>query len=643
MSAKDQLTPTIKPGDDFYNYVNKHWLDGHPIPPDKARFSAMDVLTDENLAKLRGLLEADVSSEEPRTIRLVKQFYQAAMNEAAIESMTPDFIQSILAEIRALPDTAAIASYPIKQRGLGEGFLWGTIIEPDDKNSKHYLARFWQGGLGLPERTYYLDDGQKFVDIRRKYRSYLADFFKLAGLDQVEQRAENVYNIEYALAEASMTAVDCRDPQRTYNLFSPKELASSYPTINWADYLPAVGLGASNHINVAQPDFLTAVSRLLHEQPIEHWQDYLTIHMLTWMAAKLAKPYEEIVFNFYGKILSGREEMEPRHTRITRMCMSILPEPTGRLFVEHFFDGSAKAGISDLVDHLQVSLGNRIQGLKWMTNETKGQALHKLSTFLPLLGYPDNWKIYDGLEFGPSYANNFLAAWQFEWKFQVGRINGPVDREEWLMSPALVNAYYWPNSNGITFPAGILQPPFFDSGGDFAANYGAVGAVIGHELTHGFDDQGSQFDADGNMKTWWQETDRTDFDSRTKKLAKQYDSYEIAGRHLDGKLTLGENIADLGGLLVAFDALQDKLADLGKRDKIDGLTPEQRFFISYAATWRGHTRSEMLLNQIVTDPHSPNIFRVNGVVPNMDAFYDAFDIKPSDSLYIAPEKRVRIW
>ena len=643
MSLKHEITSSLKPGDDFYHYVNQRWLKAHPIPADKASFGVFEVMTDTNLDKLRRLLETKINAKEPLTTRLVKQYYQSAMDEAAIAKMTPAFVKAILDEVAALNDRVAIGQYLASQDAKGQGILWDLIIEPDDKDSKHYLTRFWQGGLGLPERTYYLEDGERFEQIRRQYRQYLADFFKLAGLDQPASRAKHVYELEVALAKASLAAADCRDPERVYNLSTPAQLAKRYPALDWDDYIKTIGLGSAKQVNIAQPDFVAAVNRLLTEQPIEHWRDYLVIHSLQPVAAKLSKPYEELIFGFYGKVLSGREELEPRWLRVARQCMVVLPEPTGRLFVEHYFDETAKAAIKDLVSHLRKALGARLGRLDWMADETKRQAQHKLSTFLPLLGYPDHWKSYDGLEFSNNHAGNYLAACRFDWRDHASRIEDSVDRTEWLMSPALVNAYYWPNTNGITFPAGILQPPFFDATGDFAANYGAIGAVIGHELTHGFDDQGSKYDADGNLVTWWQPADRTAFDARAQQLAKQYSRYKIADRHLDGQLTLGENIADLGGLLVAYDALQQALAESGQRQKIDGFTPEQRFFISYARTWCRYTRDEFLLQRIVADPHSPELFRVNGVVPNMDAFYDAFAVKPGEKLYLPPAKRVRIW
>lgn len=641
MSLEAELDTNIKPGDDFYKFVNQRWIDAHPMPDDKARYDIWDVLTDTNLDQLQQLLEAKSSPDEAIPIRTVKKYYLSAMDTDLITKTTPKIVAKVIDSIQSLKTPADIVGFITSQHRQGLGLVWQIGVDPDDKNSRQYLTRIWQGGLGLPEKTYYFDD--QFKEIRNKYIDYLTDVFKLIEFERPAERAHQVYAIEEALAEASLTTAECRDPERVYNLFTPAKLDAKFAALDWNNYLATIGLPAPKQVNVSQPDFLTKVTELLAEQPIENWQNYLTIRALHPLANKLSQPYEDLQFGFYGKVLTGRKEQEPRPRRIIRICMATLPEPIGRLFIEHYFDENAKAEIGNLVGYIQTALGRRIKNLDWMADDTKAKALHKLSTFMPLLGYPDKWKSYDSLKLDNSYVDNFLATCQFEWNFQTGRLHQPVDRKEWLMSPALVNAYYWPSTNGITFPAAILQPPFFDAAGDFAANYGAIGAVIGHELTHGFDDEGSKFDADGNLKSWWSPKDRKDFDSRAQKLAQQYSSYQLAGRNLDGQLTLGENIADLGGLLIAYDALQAKLKELGKRAVIDGFTPEQRFFISFARAWGGSARDELILQRLVSDPHSPEVFRVNGVLPNVDAFYEAFNVQPGDKLYLAPDKRVRIW
>jgi putative endopeptidase len=643
MPLKSQISPEIKPGDDFYHYVNKRWLEAHPIPPDKARYGVFQVLNDTNLERIKSLLEAGEYDQDAATIKLVKEYFRAAMDTATIRDTTDQFVQETVSQIKDLKSQSDILKYLAKQHGNGLELLWEMIIEPDDKDSRHYQVRFWQAGLGLPERAYYLEDNQQFKAVRAEYLKFLEKLFRLAGLDDGASRAQRVYDLELALAGASIPAAELRDPKRMYNMVPRQQLSDKLPGQDWDNYLTQIGLDQVKQINISQLDFMAEANQLLSNQPVENWCDYLVAHTLIPLANKLSPPYEDLHFSFYGKVLSGMDQLEPRWLRMARHCMLVLPEPTGRLFVEHNFDESAKANIKDLVSHLQEAFHARLAKLEWMTPKTKEQAYAKLATFLPLLGYPDKWRSYAGLELGPSFVRNYLAAGNDNWRFHANRINQPVDRQEWLMSPALVNAYYWPNTNGITFPAGILQPPFFDASGDFAANYGAIGSVIGHELTHGFDDQGSQFDAQGNLKSWWTPADRQAFEQRAQALEQQYSGYELAGRHLDGKLTLGENIADLGGLLIAFDALEHKLAELGRRDDIDGFSPEQRFFISYAHTEAATTRPELLLQQIVADPHSPGIFRVNGVVPNVDAFYEAFSVKAGEKLYLDPNDRVRIW
>ncbi|HSX14605.1 MAG TPA: M13 family metallopeptidase [Candidatus Saccharimonadales bacterium] len=643
MSLKSEISPKIRPGDDFYNYVNKRWIDAHPMPADKASFGALRILTDENLAKLQKLLTQKIRPSDSISIKVVKQYYQSAMDETGIAKATPKFVQNILDQIAAINDTGDVKTYIAQSHAQNMEMIWGVIIEPDDKNSRRYLTRFWQGGLGLPDRTYYLEKSKDFETIRQQYMDYLAKFFELVGLDQASKRAEHIYKIEKALAAASLSRADCRNPKLVYHPHTIKQLTSRYPNLDWHEYLPAVGLKSVQVLNVSQPKFLTEVNRLLKQTPIDHWRDYFIIHTIEAFATKLSKPYEDLVFNFHDKILTGQQKIEPRAVRMTRHTMNVLPEPIGRLFVEHYFNKAAKQAVGDLVDHLLKAFAARIDRLEWMSPATKRQAHKKLSTFLPLLGYPDKWRSYSGLKLGSDFAANFLAIAQFDWQFQVSRINKPVDRKEWHMSPALVNAYYWANTNGITFPAGILQPPFFYASGDFAANYGGIGAVIGHEITHGFDDQGSQFDAHGNMKGWWQTSDQANFEKRAKSLVKSYSAYKINGRAVDGQLTLGENIADLGGLIIAFEAMQAKLTELGNSNRVDGFTPEQRFFISFACTWRYNYRPELMLKRLVSDPHSPEVYRVNGTLVNVDAFYEAFDVGSKDKLYLDPAKRVRIW
>ncbi len=643
MPISDDLTPTFKPGDDFYDYVNQAWCEQHPIPGDKARVTAFSVLADENVERLHVILEAPAATDEPYDIQLLRQFYAAAMDEAAIESAGLEALKPYLEKVEALSGADGIKQLLQDWHALGMGLIWAASVEPDDKNSSRYVLRLHQSGLGLPDRDYYTEGGERFETIRAQYREFLVSFFELRGSGDAGAAADDVLAIESKLAEASATAVEQRDVDGMYNHYGRPVLAAEFSGLDWNGYLKALNLSGLDGLIVSQPKFIREALRLLGSEPLDRWRNYLRFHLVRPLMSKLPKAYDELNFSFYGRVLSGAETQEPRFRRIIGLAENVLPEPIGRLFVEHHFDEAAKRTIANLVDDVQAALRARIGNLDWMTEATKRQALDKLDTFLPLLGYPEDWRDYSELKLPGGHTANFLAAAAHEWRYDTGRINDPVDRRQWLMSPATVNAYYWPNTNGITFPAGILQPPYFDANGDVASNYGAIGVVIGHEITHGFDDKGSKFDKAGDLKSWWSDEDRAAFDSRTAKLKQQYDGYELGGTHVNGELTLGENTADLGGVLIAYDALQRHLEATGSRDDIDGLSPEQRFFISYARVWRGNVRPELEQNFLVIDPHAPGRFRVNGVLPNVDAFYEAFIVVRYDKLFLAPESRVRIW
>lgn len=643
MSLKDLLSPSIHPGDDFYHYVNKKWIDSHPIPLEKSSVGTFTELSDENLGRLKELL--DSTSPAPYNIKLAKIFYRAAMDESAIEEAGLKPLQPQLNNIAELKSPEDIMAFIIDRHSEGRSLLWNSEVEIDDENSTRYVLRFHQSGLGMPDREYYLDNDEKFQNIRQQYRVFLTELFSLLGKDGTEAAAQanNVLAIEMELAKVSATATERHDPEATYNLYSHSQLVKELPDFDWTRYFSAIGKPDIQELVISWPPFMKGAISQLHNQKVDDWQSYLTFHYLLPLMDKLPQAYDQLKFGFYGKVLSGAEQQEPRFRRIIRLIERVLPEPLGQLYVEAYFNEQAKQEIYDLVTHLQRALAGRIQRLDWMGDETKGKALEKLDTFMPLLGYPDTWKDYSEVKADKSHVENFLETIQVDWQYRISRIDGPVDRKEWGMSPATVNAYYWPNTNQLTFPAGILQPPFFDAAGDFAANYGGIGMVIGHEMLHGFDDDGSKYDKDGNMRSWWTKEDREAFEARVKKLEEQYSAYEVNGRHINGKLTLGENIADLGGILLALDGLHNKLEESGQRQPVEGLTPEQRFFISNAFTWGQNMRPELRMQYLITDPHSPNLYRVNGVVVNCDAFYEAFDVKPEHALYVPPKDRVRIW
>lgn len=643
MNLRDEITDSIAPGDDFYNYVNKKWRDSNPIPADKARYGVLTELGETVTEQLRTLLEDQESGGGLPNALLAKRLYASGIDESAIESQGLEPIVPFLQEIDALRTASDIKSLVTKYHSEGRALLWRLSLDIDEKDSSRYAMIVDQGGLLLPNRDYYFEKSEQFEKVRVAYRDFLRQLFALVGKDNVEVRASNVYAIEEKLAAASNTSTENRDIELLYNPLSFAELAEQYTGFDWAAYRHTTGLQELNGLVVHQPKFLETSITLLDTMSHATWQDYLTAHIVARFMPLLAKKYDDVHFAFFGTVLTGTEHQEERYKQVIHTVSSLLPEPVGQLYVAAHFDDTSKAAITDLVHHIQDALRVRIKSLDWASDATKHKALEKLDTFMPLLGYPDEWRSYESLELDGSYLANILAIRKYNWLYDAARATGPVNRKEWLMSPATVNAYYWANTNGITFPAAILQPPMFDASGDFAANYGAIGMVIGHEIIHGFDDSGSKYDKTGNLNSWWTDADRKAFDARARDLTDQYDQYEVNGQHVKGALTLGENIADLGGMLIAYDALQQKLAESAKTDTIDGFTPEQRFFLAQARIWRMNIRPEMAQQFLVSDPHSPAHLRVNGVVTNIDAWYDAWGVGESDALYKPADKRIRIW
>jgi len=643
MKLQDEVTDSINPGDDFYNYVNKKWCDSHPIPSDKARYSAMTELSDRVTEQLHELLEKPGEDNQPKTSILARQLYASGMDETAIAAHDLQPMLPFIQEIEQAQHATDVKTLIARRHSAGRALIWHLSLDVDEKNSERYVMTVSQSGLLLPDRDYYFEKGERFEKTRAAYKSFLGRVFEALGKDNAANRAAHVYAIEEKLAAASNTSIENRDTEALYNPFTFAELSKRFQGVDWAAYQKVTGLRELDGLVVHQTKFLEAALRLLDTEDIEAWQDYLIAQSVVPYMPLLAKKYEDMHFTFFGTVLTGAEKQEDRYKRVIRNVSALLPEPIGRVYTEAHFDEAAKAAITDLVNHIQDALRERIKKLDWMSGATKQKALEKLDTFLPLLGYPDEWRSYGALELTDDYVANVLAIRKFEWQYDVGRVKGSVNRKEWLMSPATVNAYYWPNTNGITFPAAILQPPMFDASGDFAANYGAIGMVIGHEITHGFDDSGAKYDKIGNLHSWWTEEDRKAFEKHTQALAHQYDQYQVDGQHVKGELTLGENIADLGGMLIAYDALQNKLRESGQTEKIDGFTPEQRFFLAQARMWRTNIRPELALQFLVSDPHSPAHLRVNGVVTNVDAWYDVWHIAAASKLYQPAGERARIW
>ncbi|MDR3582675.1 MAG: M13 family metallopeptidase [Candidatus Pacebacteria bacterium] len=644
----------IKPGDDFFGYVNKEWIDANPIPPEESRWGSFNVLHVEVQRQLKELLE-EISKKSQETLdsnaRKVRDFYLTGMDADTLamlgDAPLGEFLD-VVAAARSLSDLSrAIGTL---HRG-GVNVFWSAGVDQDVKKSDTMALYLSQGGLGLPDRDYYLKDDAQSKAIRAGYAAYEEGMIAAAPLVNNVVPAGSV-DIETKLAAASMTRVELRDIEKQYNKMTPDELSKLAPKIDWDAYWAGANIAAKpEYIIVCQPKFMEEVERIFETIPLDGIKDYLRWHVLNSLAGFLGEDFEKRIFDFYGRTFAGATEMKPRWRRVLGVVNGMLDEAVGRLYVERHFGEGAKAKIGDLVAHLTVAYAARIAKLDWMGPETKQKALAKLGTVTKKLGYPDKWKDYGALEIGTdSYAANYLRAHRFEFDRQARKIGKPVDRSEWYMSPQTVNACYQPPMNEILFPAAILQPPFFDPNADLGTNFGGIGTVIGHELTHGFDDQGALFDLHGNLSNWWTPEDKARFDAQTTKLAAQYDRYEILpGLHVNGKLTLGENIADLGGLVIAYDGLKLALEDAARAGNgntaapAGGLTPYQRFFTNYAVTERGSIRDEALRLQVQTDPHSPSPCRVNGPLSDMTEFYDAFDVKKGDALWREEGDRVNIW
>lgn len=643
----------VDPADDFFRYVNAKWVEANPIPPEESRWGSFYVLRVEAEYRLKEILE-DIS-EKPddaldATARKVRDFYRTGMDEAKLAAEGDAPLRPLLDEIAAIENLSDLSRVTGRLNRDGVGAFWAAGVDQDIKNSGIMALYFSQGGLGLPDRDYYLNnDGQSDV-IRRGYAQFAEGMIAAAPTILAGQGAPvpaTCIALETKLAEASMTRVELRDIEKQYNKMTPDELAALAPKVDWEQYWAAIGIAKPAYVIVCQPKFMQEVNRIFAESPLEEIKQYLRWRVLDDLANFLAEDFSRRTFDFYGRTFAGAKEMKPRWRRALGTVNGMLGEALGKIYVERYFSEDAKHKIADLVEHLVAAYRGRIEKLDWMSGATKAKALIKLGAVKKKLGYPDKWKEYGPLEIGAdSYVGNYMRAHRFEFDRQAKKIGGPVDRTEWHMPPQTVNAYYNPAMNEIVFPAAILQPPFFDPDADLGVNYGGIGSVIGHELTHGFDDEGALFNEEGNLANWWTPEDKARFDAKTATLAEQFDKYEpLPGLHLNGKLTNGENIADLGGLVIAYDALMLALKDAGPSAAapIDGLTPAQRFFIAYAVTERGNVREEALRLQVQIDPHSPSEFRVNGPASDMDEFYGAFGVKEGNALWRPEGDRVKIW
>jgi putative endopeptidase len=635
---------SVKPGDDFYQYSIGQWLATNQIPADRTSWSTFVVLADEAEGQLRQIVEglpANVSAGSNE--QKVGDFYRAYIDTDTIEKLGLTPVRASLdaiASARTHEDIVRIMGRPDMpvRTPVREG------ITVDQKNPDRYIVAVTQSGLGLPERDYYLKDDPKLVEIRAQYKAHIERLLALAGEKDGAEQAKAILDLETQIAKLHWPIAKRRERDLTYNLRTREDLEKLAPSYPWQAQLAAAGIADQREFVVRELDAVEGLAKLFTQVPVATWRSYLTYHFLASTADTLPKAFDDERFAFYGHTLNGQPQQRDRWKRAIGALDGSLGEAMGQLYVAKYFPPDSKAKMVALVENLRAAYAERVKHLTWMSEPTKKAALEKLATFRPKIGYPDKWRDYSALEVraGDAYGNSVRAA-VYDWNRDVNRLGKPTDRDEWGMTPQTVNAYYNPTFNEIVFPAAILQPPYFDPNADPAVNYGAIGGVIGHEMGHGFDDQGAKSDARGILRTWWAPSDESAFKKLVDNLAVQYDGFTaLPGLNVNGRLTLGENIGDLGGLTVALEAYHISLK--GKPAPVlDGLSGEQRFFLSWGQAWRNLTRDERLRVQVMSDPHSPAKFRVNGVVRNMDAWYTAFGIQPGDKLYLPPEQRVHIW
>lgn len=640
---------TVKPGDDFYQYASGTWIKNNPVPAKETRWGSFNALRDFNINAVKGLVEgaaADKSAPAGSVKRRVGDFYAAAMDSVTIEKLGYTPIKADLEKIKQIKDLQGILDHAAYLRTTGLAApMFSFYVGQDRKNVNKYMAQLGQGGTTLPDRDYYLKDDSRSVKIREAYDKYMTTLFTLTGNSPAEakKKAATVMAIEKQLAEAQMARVEMRDPHKTYNKFTVSDFSKTTPQLNWVTMLPKFKVTGQDTVLVSSPKFFVSLDGMLKTVPVADWKTYLEWNVLKSSASNLSSPFVNASFAF-TQAQTGQKVQTPRWQRMSQLTDGTIGELLGQLYVAQYFKPDAKIRMTELIANLRKAFEIRINNLDWMSDVTKGKALEKLNAFVPKIGYPDKWKDYEGLTITrTTYLQNLRNAGAWGYNEMVTQLGKPVDRTRFGMTPPTVNAYYSPTMNEIVFPAGILQFPFFDPNADDAVNYGGIGAVIGHEMSHGFDDSGSQYDKDGNLRNWWTPEDKVKFEAKTKALGEQFDAYTVLDTiHVIGKLTMGENIGDLGGLNAAYTAF--KMTKQGQsEDKIDGFTPDQRFFLSWAQVWRGNILDETAAQLIKTDPHSPGPYRTIGAPVNMDAWYKAFDVKPGDKLYKKPEDRIRMW
>ena len=641
----------VRPQDDLFRHVNGRWLLTTEIPADKSNYGAFTALADTARENVRNIIEDAARNPSDDIARKIGDFYQSYLNEELINQKGLEPLRAELAAIHGLTTTEEVVIYCGRAGTKGIASPIGFSIDVDDKNSSRYLVNVAQYGLTLPDRDYYLSDKESYQNARKGLTTYVATLYDLAQLSGGVSAAQNVLKLETSLARIHWSKTELRDAEKRYNLYQTKDLGKLTGQFPWQRFFEASGISNLDDVNVVTPSYFQSLAEILEKTSIEEWREYLRFRVLDAAAPYLPKSFADAHFELHERTVSGVPQQQPRWKRAVDATagasagdFGVLGDALGQLYVQKHFPAESKRRMNLLVSNLLKTYETSIQELSWMTDATKKKALEKLHSIATKIGYPDEWRDYSRLEIRKDdLLGNVTRAAQFDHQRRLSRLYQPVDRKEWGMTPQTVNAYYNPSLNEIVFPAAILQPPFFDATVDDAVNYGGIGAVIGHEISHGFDDQGSRYDAKGNLSNWWTDVDRKAYEALTTRLVAQFEEFEpLPGRKLNGQLTLGENIADLSGMAIAYKAYR---LSLGKSEGpvIDGYSASQRFFLGWAQIWRRKYRDDELLRRLVVDPHSPSLYRSNGPVRNLDAFYEAFNVKPGDKMFLPREARIQIW
>ena len=647
----DGFDTAVRPQDDLFLHVNGRWLLSTEIPADKSNYGSFTALDDAARENIRAIIEEAAKNPTNEVATKVGDFYRSYMNEELIEQKGIAPLKEKLAEIDGLKTTDEMIAWFGRSGVSGIGGPIGFFIGTDDKNSSRYLAAIVQSGTTLPDRDYYLEADENYEKARKALGVYIAKLFELSKLPHGDKAAENILKLETALAKVQWSRTELRDAEKRYNLYEVAKLSELSAKLPWKAFFEASGVADLKEVNVITPSYFQGLEIIVAETSVDVWKQYARFRLLDSAAEYLPKAFVDAHFELHDKTIAGVPEQKPRYKRAVDATsgagagdFGVLGEALGQLYVKKHFPAESRRRMDELVGNLMKTYEKSIHNLKWMTDATKVKALEKLGKITTKIGYPDEWRDYSKLEISADdLLGNMLRSSTAEHFRQIDRLYKPVDRKEWGMTPQTVNAYYNPGMNEIVFPAAILQPPFFDAEADDAANYGGIGAVIGHEISHGFDDEGSKYDGDGNLTDWWTEEDRKAFDALTSRLVAQYEGYEpLPGRKLNGKLTLGENIADLSGMAIAYKAYRLSLGN-SEGKVIDGHTASQRFFLGWSQIWRRKYREDELVRRLVTDPHSPSTYRANGPVSNLDEFYEAFGVKPGDKLFKPKEERIQIW